>query len=403
MKVSLTSIFNQLGFSAALFDRLSRPLEPTDVPGGYCYVLQQYVDRPLLLGGRKFELRQYVLLCGDGAGFTYSTALLRLASVPYELRSEDRRAHITNKYVQTGWESTSELVGSLDDIEWTSARWPGYERLLEASLLPLLRDLLDVLQPLLERGRRAAPASASPLHFELFACDLVVTAEGVCNRDAAEIQPRSSRDRGTGGTPDGGQHQPCLRRFLGGDAGRPRAPSLRRPRRPRPPRRRRSARPPTPFLHSPTPVNRSSSPQPASRPAPGAFGRSGPRGKARRPPSQAAWLMARAAVKPAAAAAAAAQVQIAQAAQTAKAAQARAEAESGSRQRRWTTSRRTRRTCSSRRATESGTSGSRNRARCGAARRAARGRVPAAAACRLPPRQMAGFKTLLSLSVHVQL
>ena len=194
MKVSLTSIFNQLGFSAALFDRLSRPLEPTDVPGGYCYVLQQYVDRPLLLGGRKFELRQYVLLCGDGAGFTYSTALLRLASVPYELRSEDRRAHITNKYVQTGWESTSELVGSLDDIEWTSARWPGYERLLEASLLPLLRDLLDVLQPLLERGRRAAPASASPLHFELFACDLVVTAEGVCNRDAAEIQPRSSRD-----------------------------------------------------------------------------------------------------------------------------------------------------------------------------------------------------------------
>lgn len=177
------------GFSAALFDRLSRPLEPTDVPGGYCYVVQQYVDRPLLLGGRKFELRQYVLLCGDGAGFTYSTALLRLASVPYELRSEDRRAHITNKYVQTGWESTSELVGSLDDIEWTSARWPGYERLLEASLLPLLRDLLDVLQPLLERGRRAAPASASPLHFELFACDLVVTAEGVAHLMEVNINP----------------------------------------------------------------------------------------------------------------------------------------------------------------------------------------------------------------------
>lgn len=44
-------------------------------------MVQEYVDRPLLLDGRKFELRQYVLLCGDGAGYTYRTALMRLASV----------------------------------------------------------------------------------------------------------------------------------------------------------------------------------------------------------------------------------------------------------------------------------------------------------------------------------
>lgn len=42
------------GFSAALFDRSVRPLVKKDVAGGYCYVVQEYVERPMLIDGRKF-------------------------------------------------------------------------------------------------------------------------------------------------------------------------------------------------------------------------------------------------------------------------------------------------------------------------------------------------------------
>lgn len=165
------------GFSAALFDREARPLEKQDLPGGYCYVVQEYVARPALLDGRKFELRQYVLLRGDGSAYTYERALLRLASVAYELHSADARAHITNKWVQTGWMEANELA-TLDELERVSVHWAAYERLLAHSITPLLQDLVDAVLPLLARGLRSSPASRSASHFELLACDLVVDADG---------------------------------------------------------------------------------------------------------------------------------------------------------------------------------------------------------------------------------
>lgn len=191
------------GFNAALFDRAARPLCKQDVPGGYCYVVQEYVERPLLIDGRKFEMRQYVLLCGDGSAYTYDSALLRLASVAYDLVSTDRRAHITNKFVQTGWEAQNEF------LERPSTDWPPYAALLDTAILPLVSDLADAVMPLLVSGLRgqrltsraaaASTASAEPsgsaYHFELLACDLMVDVEGGVH--LMEVEPRSLRQLST--------------------------------------------------------------------------------------------------------------------------------------------------------------------------------------------------------------
>eukprot|EP00966_Prymnesium_polylepis_P147875 3416209-Prymnesium_polylepis.2 len=67
--------------------------------------------------------RQYVLIRGDGSAYTYDGALVRLACVPYDEKSRDPRVHITNKFVQTGWEARSVEGRTLDDIERLAEDW----------------------------------------------------------------------------------------------------------------------------------------------------------------------------------------------------------------------------------------------------------------------------------------
>ena len=150
--------------------------------------------------------------------------------MPYDADSRDPRVHITNKFVQTGWESVSEEGRELDDIERLAHDWPPYAALLEAEIIPLVADLADAVAPLISSGQKAVASAAasaasaasaaasaaaaaaaaaataasasaskrtrSPLppcaskdateapapdlsaHFELFACDLVVATDG---------------------------------------------------------------------------------------------------------------------------------------------------------------------------------------------------------------------------------
>ena len=69
------------------------------------WVLQSYVDRPLLLGGgRKFHMRVYALANGALDVYVFSEALVLMAVEPYAPSAKDtsaRHAHITNTCVGT--------------------------------------------------------------------------------------------------------------------------------------------------------------------------------------------------------------------------------------------------------------------------------------------------------------
>ncbi|PFH34965.1 Tubulin-tyrosine ligase family protein [Besnoitia besnoiti] len=75
-------------------------------------VVQEYIANPLLLNGRKFDLRLYVLVTSFNPleAFIYKQGFARIARVPFSLEPEhlcNRFMHLTNAAVQSEWRDAS--------------------------------------------------------------------------------------------------------------------------------------------------------------------------------------------------------------------------------------------------------------------------------------------------------
>ncbi|EFJ46701.1 hypothetical protein VOLCADRAFT_105441 [Volvox carteri f. nagariensis] len=90
------------GNGIEVFDSLDRILEHIKGrPAGSSLILQKYIERPMLLGGRKFDIRAYVLVGPDGSVWFHREAYVRTSSTPYDSSDlSNRSAHLTNDAVQ---------------------------------------------------------------------------------------------------------------------------------------------------------------------------------------------------------------------------------------------------------------------------------------------------------------
>ena len=70
------------------------------------WVVQKYIEPPLLLGGRKFDIRQFALVTCDRRVFAYRDSYVRTCSRPFDASdTADLAAHLSNDYVQKALES----------------------------------------------------------------------------------------------------------------------------------------------------------------------------------------------------------------------------------------------------------------------------------------------------------
>jgi hypothetical protein len=65
-------------------------------------IVQKYISQPLLLEGRKFDIRAYMLLiAGEKTLYAfYREGYIRLSCLPYDTTSTDMTVHLTNQYIQ---------------------------------------------------------------------------------------------------------------------------------------------------------------------------------------------------------------------------------------------------------------------------------------------------------------
>lgn len=146
------------------------------------YVVQRYVDRPLLLShGRKFDIRVWVLLMSPYSIYAYAQASCRTASAPCDMADiSNVHAHLTNHCLQLDAEHFGEYEAGnemwLPQLQeyLTSIGKPA--DVLVTTILPKVSQLvtrtLVAMMP-----ETVVPATEAYRCFQLFGYDIILTDE----------------------------------------------------------------------------------------------------------------------------------------------------------------------------------------------------------------------------------
>jgi hypothetical protein len=85
------------------------------------YILQRYIDSPMLYNDRKFDIRQFILITSDKNGivsvYKFNKFYCRLSTKKYStVNIKDKYVHITNESIQKDNIENTELIAPMDII-----------------------------------------------------------------------------------------------------------------------------------------------------------------------------------------------------------------------------------------------------------------------------------------------
>jgi len=158
-----------------LFNKLSQIADWRHRDAAEPYVCQRYVERPLLLAGKKFDLRVYVLVLSYSPlrVYLYRSGFARFAGARYSTSPRDIRnleMHLTNVAVQRRSETFDARVGVKMDAKSLRLRLASrhgaekIDRLFDDVQLLIVRSLLSVANVVVR----------DPHCFEIYGYDVIV-------------------------------------------------------------------------------------------------------------------------------------------------------------------------------------------------------------------------------------
>ena len=110
------------------------------------WVVQKYIEKPLLYNGRKFDIRVWAVVTHKNEVFMYKKAYIRTSSDSYDLNNKNNYVHLTNNCLQQNGqnygkhEDGNTLPLEILD-EYFAAAYPEKNVKLETHIMPRIKDL----------------------------------------------------------------------------------------------------------------------------------------------------------------------------------------------------------------------------------------------------------------------
>eukprot|EP00826_Nyctotherus_ovalis_P065251 TRINITY_DN9586_c0_g1_i5.p1 TRINITY_DN9586_c0_g1~~TRINITY_DN9586_c0_g1_i5.p1 ORF type:complete len:410 (-),score=85.20 TRINITY_DN9586_c0_g1_i5:323-1552(-) len=149
---------------------------------GSGFVVQKYIESPLLIGQRKFDIRVWVLITHELNCYFFKEGYLRTTSTEYKIDLEnvdDKFIHLTNNAIQ----QYSEAYGTFEDGNQISFK--KFQMYLEETNTGIdIKDIISTMKSIIKKSLLAArkklsASSSLKSSFEIFGYDFILDAD--CN------------------------------------------------------------------------------------------------------------------------------------------------------------------------------------------------------------------------------
>ena len=147
-----------------------------DKSTGSFWVIQKYIEKPLLYYGRKFDIRMWAIVTAKNEIFLFTKGYLRTSSENFDLKNQDNYVHLTNNCLQKhGGNYGQHEDGNtlpLDALnKYFAEMFPEHNPTVENHILPRMRDI--VIDTILSVKKELNPMNRKNV-FELLGYDFMI-------------------------------------------------------------------------------------------------------------------------------------------------------------------------------------------------------------------------------------
>jgi len=159
-------------------DHIKSLVQNTNINGmKRSYIIQKYIEKPLLYKLRKFDIRCYAMMCtinGNMQAYWYTDGYMRTSSREFTLKNVNRNVHLTNDAVQKRLDDYGKFENG------NKLSYPEFQKYMDSMNIKcdFVKEVVPRMKQMVMDSMRAVSRKIDPtrknLSFEIFGYDFMI-------------------------------------------------------------------------------------------------------------------------------------------------------------------------------------------------------------------------------------